>query len=116
MEYDKAYALARSIRESEEFRSVKALYAKIDQDVHTKRMLKDFRQRERELSLKQLSGEEVGQQELDQLQKLYETITLNPDIKNLFEAEHRLQLLYQDIQKIIFEPFNEIFSYHDREE
>lgn len=109
MNYDKAHDLARAIKESEEYRAVTDLQAKVDRDKQASRMLDDFRKRQLELQMRQMSGEEISQEEAEQMQRLYETLNLHADIRLLLETERRLFLAMEDIQRIIAEPFEAIY-------
>lgn len=108
MEYSLAYALAKKIEESEEYRLVKEAYEQLSKDPEAKRMFLDFRQRERELQEKQLTGEEIDGEEVERLKKLFDTIRLHQGISRLMENESRLMLLYEDIQKILAEPLGKL--------
>ncbi len=111
MNYDKAYELARAIRESEEYRDVAACKAQVDAQPEAQRMLDDFRKRQMDAQMRQLRGETVAEEELQQLQRLYETIQLHTDIRRLLEAERRLMLMMDDIQRILAEPLEELFRH-----
>ncbi|MBE3554802.1 MAG: YlbF family regulator [Thermicanus sp.] len=108
MEYSLAYSLARKIEESEEYHALKEAYEEIGKDPEAKRMLLDFRQRERELQEKQLAGEELDNEEVEKLQRLFDTIRLHQGISRLMEQESRLMLLYEDIQRILAEPLGKL--------
>ena len=41
---------------------------------------------------------------MEQLQKQYEELALNPRISQLFDAERRLSIVLEDVQRIIAEP------------
>ena len=47
------------------------------------------------------SGEEPSPQELDTLSKQYEVLSLNPLIQRYFDAEKRLAVVYEDINRIV---------------
>ena len=108
--YDKAYELARAIRESTEAREVKEIRSKIEADPETKRMLDDFREKQMNLQKQMLSGQQPDQQEMEKLDKLYEVVSLNPLIKKLFEAERRFGILIEDVQKILADPMKDILE------
>jgi cell fate (sporulation/competence/biofilm development) regulator YlbF (YheA/YmcA/DUF963 family) len=108
--YDKAYDLARALRESNELKEMKQLNEQIEGDPDGKRMLDDFRQRQIELQQKMLSGEMPSQEEMEKMEKLYEVISLNPSLRRLFEAERRMGVIMEDVQRIISEPLQEVMK------
>jgi cell fate (sporulation/competence/biofilm development) regulator YlbF (YheA/YmcA/DUF963 family) len=108
--YDKAYELARALRESSEVKDIKEAKKAIDADPDTKRMFDDFRSRRLELQRKMMSGETPSEDERSKLEKLYEVVMLNPAIRRMMEAERRLSVIVEDVQRIIAEPIGETLS------
>lgn len=105
--YDKAHELARALQESEPFRHVRDVRAKIRQDADAERMLNDFRKRQREWQAKLLGGES-SEDEAKQIEKLYDVVTLHPLIRELFEAERRAMVLMDDVYRIVGEPLRRL--------
>ncbi|TXK72247.1 YlbF family regulator [Paenibacillus sp. N3.4] len=108
--HDKAYELAKAIKESSEYREMKESRTTIDGDASSKSLLEDFRKRQNELQQKMAVGEMPPQEELEQIQKLYEVLSLNPRINQLFEAERRLSIILEDVQRIIAEPLESMLK------
>jgi cell fate (sporulation/competence/biofilm development) regulator YlbF (YheA/YmcA/DUF963 family) len=108
--YDHAHGLAKAIKESADYQTLKTVQAEINQDPTTKQMLDGFRQRQMELQMKQMQGQEIIEGEVEQTQKMFDTILLNPKINRLFEVEQRFSLVMEDVNKIIFAPLQEIYQ------
>lgn len=108
--HDKAYELAKAIRESSEFRELKESLEKVNADPDSKRMLDDFRQRQMEFQKKLMSGETPSEEERQKMEKLYEVITLNPAIRKVFESERRLAVIMEDINRIIAAPLQDVMK------
>jgi cell fate (sporulation/competence/biofilm development) regulator YlbF (YheA/YmcA/DUF963 family) len=108
--YDKAYELARAIRESDELKELKSLNERIAADADSKRMLDDFRKRQQELQERMMKGEMPSQDEMQKMEKLFDVINLNPSLKKLFESERRLGVMMNDIQRIIMAPLEEVLK------
>ncbi|NOU92312.1 YlbF family regulator [Paenibacillus sp. LMG 31456] len=108
--YDKAYELARALRESSELKEIKEITELVKGDADSKRMLDDFRQRQTELQQKMMSGEMPSQDEMQKMEKLYEVINLNPSLRRLFDAERRLGVIMEDVQRIISEPLQDVMK------
>lgn len=108
--YDKAHELSRALRESPEFQEWKRLRAGIDAETESKRMLDEFRGRQQALQQKMMAGEMPPRGEMEQLEKLFEVINLNPSLRRLFEAERRLGVIMEDIQRIVAEPLGELMK------
>jgi cell fate (sporulation/competence/biofilm development) regulator YlbF (YheA/YmcA/DUF963 family) len=106
--HDKAYELARAIRESEAYRGMVEAKTMIDKDADSKRVLDDFRSRQMQLQEKMMKGEMPPQDEMESMNKLYEVVALNPAIARLFDAERRLSVTLEDVQRIIAAPLEDI--------
>lgn len=102
--HDKAYELAKAIKESSEYKDMKDVRSKIDADVSSKRLLEDFRKKQTELQQKMAGGVMPPEEEMEQLQEQYEVLSQHPRINQLFDAERRLSIVLEDVQRIIAEP------------
>lgn len=105
--YDKAHELARALQESEEFRRLRDIRAKIRQDADADRMLNDFRRRQREWQNRLLSGES-SDEDAKQLERLYDVVALHPLVRDLFDAERRAVVLMEDVYRIVGEPLKRL--------
>ncbi|MBD3917680.1 YlbF family regulator [Paenibacillus sp. PR3] len=101
--YDKAYELAKSLRESAEAQALQAAKQAVDGDADAKRSLDSFMERQHKLHHQMMSGEEPSPGELEQMNKLYEVLTLNPLISKYFDAERRFSVLFEDVNRILGE-------------
>jgi cell fate (sporulation/competence/biofilm development) regulator YlbF (YheA/YmcA/DUF963 family) len=108
--HDKAYELARAIKESPEYKEMKEVRVQIDADAESKKMLDDFRQRQNELQQKMMAGEMPPQEEMQKMEKLYEVISLNPNVRRLFDIERRFSVVMEDVQRIIAAPLEELMK------
>jgi cell fate (sporulation/competence/biofilm development) regulator YlbF (YheA/YmcA/DUF963 family) len=108
--YDKAYELARGIKESTEYIDMKQLNDKIAADTEAKRVLDDFRARQVELQQRMMSGDMPPKEDMEKMEKMYEVIILNPEIRKLFEVERRLSVIMDDLQRIITEPIQDMYK------
>ncbi|CDN45749.1 MULTISPECIES: YlbF family regulator [unclassified Paenibacillus] len=99
--YDRAYELAQALQGSLEAKQVMEARAAADRDPDARRMLADFQRRQLELQQRMMGGEEPSAEELDGLGKLYELLSLNPLVQDYFEAEKRLGVVYEDVNRII---------------
>ncbi|NGZ75823.1 YlbF family regulator [Saccharibacillus alkalitolerans] len=99
--YDKANELASSLQNSQEVQDITAALKLIEADAESKRMLDDFRTRQMNIQQRIMSGDVPPQEEMEQMEKLFEVLSLNLNIRRLFEAEQRLSVIIQDVNKII---------------
>lgn len=108
--YDKAYELAKAMRESQEAKELKEARNRVNADSDAKRMLDDFRSRQRELQQKMMGGEEPQAEDMEKLNKLYEVLSLNPLIHKLFEAERRFTVIFDDVNRIMSEAIQNVIE------
>ncbi|WCR27222.1 YlbF family regulator [Paenibacillus thiaminolyticus] len=108
--YDQAHELARALQQSDEAKAVETAMKAIEADADSKRMLDDFRLRQMEMQQKMMTGEMPEQSELDKMEKLYEVISMNSEIAELFEAERRLAVVIQDVNKIVSDALGHLYA------
>lgn len=99
--YDKAYELKNALIECQEVKDYKNAYEKIKKSPSNKKMLDDLRQKQFELQAEQLSGQEIDKTKMEQLEKLYNVISLNNDINEFLQYEYKFSILMNDISQII---------------
>lgn len=101
--YDAAHQLAKALKTSEEYMNFKQLNEKIVKEPKLKEMLDDFRKKQLELQAIQMSGKELDQSHMEQIQKLYEALIKDPRAAEYLQGEMRFSQLMGDIYKLIGE-------------
>ncbi len=108
--YDKANELSSAIRDSKEVTDITAAMQLIEADPESKRMLDDFRARQIEVQQRMMSGDMPNPEEMEQMEKLFEVLNLNLNIRRLFDAEQRLSTIIEDINKIITDSLSHLYG------
>ncbi|KXZ20799.1 hypothetical protein AXI59_06735 [Bacillus nakamurai] len=108
--YDAAYDLEKALRNSEEYSRLKGLYDQVNTDDSAKRMFDNFRNVQLNLQQKQMSGEEITQEEVEQAQKTVALVQQHETISQLMEAEQRMSMLIGELNKIIMKPLEELYG------
>jgi cell fate (sporulation/competence/biofilm development) regulator YlbF (YheA/YmcA/DUF963 family) len=108
--YDVAYNLETAVKESDEFKNLQSLYREVFADETTKRMFENFRNIQLELQQKQMSGQEITQEEVEQAQKTVAVVQQNEAIAKLMEAEQQMSMMVSELNKIIMKPLEELYS------
>jgi len=108
--YDKAHELAKAIKESSEVADIGSALKLVEADPQGKEMLDNFRQSQVELQQRMMSGEMPPQEEMEKMEKLYEVLNLNLGIRRLFEAERRLSVVIEDVNKIISDSLQQLYG------
>lgn len=97
----KAQELADAIVESEEYKRFMAAKAQVEAHHAALVMLRDFQNRQLELHKQQMEGKPVTEEQTEELRKLYEIISVNPYIRELFEAEFVFGGMMLEVQEIL---------------
>ena len=101
--YEEAHALTRAIKESEEFKQYDAAKKKVKENEQLDKMIEDFHMKQMEVQAKQLMGEEVSQEMMQQVQNLYQVVAMDPLAAEYLQCEMRFQVMMQDVYKILGE-------------
>ncbi|RUT29520.1 YlbF family regulator [Paenibacillus zeisoli] len=108
--YDKAHELAQALKDSQEVQEITAAVKLIDADSDSKRMLDEFRNRQNELQQRMMSGDMPSPEEMENMEKQFEVLSLNLNIRRLFDAERRLSVIIQDVNKIIADSLQHLYG------
>ena len=99
--YDKAYELAKEIKESEVYQS----YLKAKEEAFSNELNKNLYDKYTELTRQVMGAQMAGQPVTDEMQQQYQqlmgVLSLNTELTNFMLAEHRLNQLMSDIFKIL---------------
>ena len=98
--YNEAYNLAKSIKESEEFKQYDALRKQIEANEELNNMIKGFEKKQLELQAKQLMGEDPGDM-TQAVNELTQIVIKNPMAAQYLQAQMRFTLMMNDVYKIL---------------
>ncbi|MDQ1147200.1 MAG: YlbF family regulator [Bacillus sp. (in: firmicutes)] len=108
--YDTAYALETAIRQSPEYTQLQNAYKEVNADPQSKQMFDQFRQIQMNLSQKQMMGQEISEQEVQQAQSTVALVQQNPKIANLMQAEQRMSMIIGELNQIIMKPLEDLYG------
>lgn len=97
----KAQELADAIVNSEEYKRYMTAREQVEKHEAAMIMLRDFQKRQFELHKQQMEGTPVTESQAEELRKLYEVISVNPYIRELFEAEFIFSGLMMEVQDVL---------------
>jgi len=101
--HDEAHNLARAIKESEEYKQYVSLKDTASQNEDLASMLNDFQAKQFEIQAKQMMGEELGPEMMEQIQSLYQILMKDPMAAQYIQAEMRFSMLIKDVYDILGE-------------
>lgn len=108
--YDAAYELEKAIRQSDEFKRLKQMYDAVNADDSARRMFENFRNIQMNLQQKQMMGQEISQEEVNQAQKSVALVQQHPVISKLMEAEQRMGMVIGELNQLIMKPLEELYG------
>ncbi len=101
--YDQAHSLAQAIKQSGEFMQYDQLKKQVDANPELSQAVNDFQAKQIEMQTRQLSGEQLGPEYMQQIQQLYAIMIKDPLAAQYMEAQMRLSLMMTDVYQIIGE-------------
>ena len=99
--YDQAHALARALKESEEYREYARLKAVAYDDGTNKALLDEYKKLQFRLQARMAAGETLPEDDYQRLQQIGTLLQFNPDVSAYLMAEFRFQRMLSDIFKIL---------------
>lgn len=99
--YDQAHALARALKDSDEYREFARLKEIAYEDGTNKALLDEYKRLQFRLQAKAASGESLPDEDMQRLQQIGTLLQFNPDVSAYMMAEFRFQRLLSDIFKIL---------------
>ena len=100
---DLAYELARTLKESEEFKQFLKSKEKVMSDASNHKMVREFQLKQWEVREAQMMEQEISEEKQQELERLYSLVSLNPTAREYLKAEFEVSRIVNDIQKIIGE-------------
>ncbi|PRO64649.1 YlbF family regulator [Alkalicoccus urumqiensis] len=112
---DKAQELQQELRNSEEFAQLKQLHEDINNDEVAKKMLDNFRGLQMQLQQKQMNGEQISEEEVQQAQQQFEVVQQHEQIMKLMEEEQKMSQMVSEINKVVTQPLEELYGEGEQE-
>ncbi|OCA87414.1 YlbF family regulator [Pseudobacillus wudalianchiensis] len=108
--YDLAYELEKGLRQSEEYRTLKQMYEEVNANAEARGIFENFRNVQMRLQEKQMMGQDITEEEVQQAQKTMALVQQHRLISQLMEAEQRMSMVIADMNKIIMKPLEEMYG------
>ena len=99
--YDQAHALARALKESEEYQEYSRLKELAYADDTNRALLDEYKRLQFRMQAKMASGERMAEDDFQRLQQIGTLLQFNPDASASLLAEFRFQRMLTDIFKIL---------------
>jgi cell fate (sporulation/competence/biofilm development) regulator YlbF (YheA/YmcA/DUF963 family) len=108
--YDAANELEKAIRQSDEYKQLQQMYNEVNADPAAKNMFDNFRQIQMNLQQKQMMGQDISEQEVQQAQATVAVVQQNDKISRLMQAEQRMSMIIGELNQLIMKPLEELYG------
>lgn len=99
--YDQAHALARAMKDSEEYQEYARLRETAYADSTNKALLDEYKRLQFRMQARMASGQPMEEDDFARMQKIASLLQFNTDARDYMMAEFRLQKMLADIYKIL---------------
>ncbi len=104
--YDKAYELARELKESPEYKEYQKAKQAIQENESAMSILKKYRQQQFLIQTAAMTGKEPDEEIQSEFSKTQDLINMHGTIQRFIQAEERILVTIADIQKILNDALN----------
>ncbi len=101
--YDVAHELARSLKETDQYKDYVAAKAKVDANQDLSKMIEDFQQKSLDIQTRQFSGEEPDEELMAQFQQMYAIVMGDPVCAEFLQKQMSLSQIVSDLYGILGE-------------
>ncbi len=108
--YDIAYELESALREQPAFAELTESYKAVTKDEEAAQLFADFTRVQQEIQMKQMSGEGLTDEFIQEAQDIAGRASTNELIKGMMTAEQQLSVVIEDINKIIVRPLQDMYA------
>lgn len=109
--YDKVHEMVRALKESNEYKEYIELKNQIKKDEKIYNMVKDFKDKQRELQIKHINGTQMTNEEKSAMENIYSIIIQNENARKMLENEMKIDVMLADMQKIVGDGIKELVEF-----
>lgn len=108
--YDAANQLERDLRKTDQYKKLEEAFETLQKDDEAKALFDQFRLTQQTLQQKQMTGQEIGENEAKQAQELSQKVGNNDVLSELIQAEQELGQMIEEINQIALKPIQELYQ------
>lgn len=112
--YDKANEFERALRESDVYKELVAAFENLEQNAESKALYKEFIDTQNSFMQSMQTGEQPTEEQMQSFQQLQEKLVADENVSKLIQAQQRLQVTIEDINKVIYKPLEELFNKYEQ--
>ncbi|KHD84577.1 YlbF family regulator [Heyndrickxia ginsengihumi] len=111
---DYAQELEKALRNSEDYKALTTSYQTVLQNNEAKSLFEQFRDLQLQLQQKQMTGQQITEEEAKKAQETALLVQQNPYIVQLMTAEQRMSDTINQLNKIILKPLDDLYGMVDK--
>ena len=108
--YDTANQLERELRQTEQFKALKAAFEELKQNEGAYALFKEFQAFQQAMQQKMMAGEEMSDEDATKAQNLTEKIQQEALVSALMMKEQAFSQLINELNRIVLAPVNELYQ------
>lgn len=108
--YDTVNQLAKELIQTDEFKRVEEAYKAMKEDEEAYKTFNEFRDFQIEIQSKQMSGQEVTDEDAAKAQEYSQQMNQSQTIQDLMVEERALSALLNDINRTITQPLTQLYN------
>lgn len=108
--YDDVNRLEATLRQTEEFKNVQVAAEALKADAEALNIFKSLLEAQMAMYEKQMRGEEISEDELQEAEKIRQLAEANEKVMNMGNAEKTLTSLMEEINAVLRKPFQELYK------
>lgn len=109
--YDNVNNLVSSFKQTEEYNEYKMLKERLKSSKDTYDMFKDFKDKQNEVQIAYLNGQEVTKEKQEEMENLYSIVIQNEECRKILECEMKINIILADLQKAMGEAIEELIKF-----
>ena len=109
--YDNINNLVSSFKKTEEYTEYLKLKESLKSNSDTYNMLKDFKDKQNEMQIAYINGQEVTKEKQEEMENLYSIIIQNEECRKILECEMKINIILADLQKVMGEAIEELIKF-----
>lgn len=109
--YDNINNLVSSFKQTDEYIEYKRLKESLKSNTEIYNMLKDFKDKQNEVQIAFLNGQDVTKEKKEEMENLYSIVIQNEDCRKILECEMKINITLADLQKSMGEAIEELVKF-----
>lgn len=109
--YDNINNLVASFKQTPEYTEYLQLKEKLKLNQDTYNMLKDFKEKQNEVQISYINGQEITKEKKEEMENLYSIVIQNDECRKILECEMRINIILADLQKVMGEAIEELIKF-----